>query len=129
MKKCIFLVALWLITNGLNAAPETNRVGNISVPSGVTMTSFSTSKPNYQMGKFGVRITALPESTIDVIRYVWIEDFQRGLKPAVDRLKVLPTVVFDDVSENDAKRMLANLKALGCEADITRSREDKYQMP
>ena len=120
----ISMVALCLLINGLNAGSETNLVGNISVPQGVTMASFFTSKPNYQKGNCGVRITALPEATMNVIRYVWIEDFQKGLKPAVDRLKVLPAIVFDDVSENDAKRMVVNLKALGCEVDYTRTKQD-----
>jgi hypothetical protein len=95
---------------------ETEKVGNIHVPPGVKMRSYSTNEPNYEIGNCMVTITALPESKMNVVTYVWIENFQKGLKPTVDKLEVIPAVMFDDVAESDAKRIVSNLIHLGCSA-------------
>ena len=80
------------------------------------MRSYSTSEPNYQAGDCTITITALPEPKMEVVKYVWIEDFQKGLKPTVDKLEVLPAVIFDNAAESDAKRIVHNLTQLGCSA-------------
>lgn len=115
----------FLNVNGTRAESVSNSVGNISVPSGVVMRSFSTSQPNYLKGDCIVRITTMPKSAFNVIRYVWIEDLQKGLKPTVDKLQAVPAVVFDDVDRDDAKRIVANLKSLGCMAEYTISKKTK----
>jgi len=108
------IIAVFLITGCDKTSPE--KVGNVHVPSGVKMRSYSTLEPNYEIGNCIVTITALPESKGKVITYVWIEDFQNGLKPTVEKLEVIPAVVFDDVAESDAKRIVRNLRQLGCSA-------------
>jgi len=119
MKRSLVVIVAVLVSVILSmAAPEQKTVGSISIPPGVTMRSYSTSEPNYLKGNYVVRITALPESKMRVIQYVWIEDMQKGLKTTVDKLNATPAVIFDDVSEADAKRMVGNLKQLGCSAEF-----------
>lgn len=112
-------LTVWLSGTSSMAGAAQKTVGNISVPPGVSMRSYSYAEPNYLKGNCSVRITAVPESRMPVIQYVWIENMPEGLQSAVERLKAAPTVLFDDVSEADAKRMVENLKRLGCGAEFT----------
>lgn len=115
------IIVAFLITGCDKTETENQKVGNVHVPPGVKMRSYSTNEPNYEIGDCIVTITALPESKGKVIRYVWVENFQKGLKPTVEKLEVIPAVVFDDVAESDAKRIVSNLIHLGCSA--------KYETP
>ena len=79
------LSAFLLIGCGKNE-PEQHKVGNLDVPNGVTMRAYSTSEPNYEKGNCLLTIAKLPQSKMNVIKYIWIEDFQKGLKPTVEKL-------------------------------------------
>lgn len=113
----VSIVTLFLcISCGGRNESKDRKVGNISVPSEVTMRSYSFSEPNYQKGNCVVTITELPQNTMKVIKYIWVEDVQKGLKSTAQKVKTVPAVVFDDVAEGDAKRIVMNLKKLGCMA-------------
>jgi len=85
-------------------------------PEGVTMGPNPYPQPSFNPGECKVILSEIPDQDMDVIKYVWLEDFNKGLQPTVEKLKTLPCIVFDGVSEEDAKRIRENLIYLKCKA-------------
>ena len=65
-----------------------------------------------------------PDHAMSWIMMARVENFQKGLKPTVEKLEVVPAVVFDDVAESDAKRIVSNLIHLGCSAKYEHRKQE-----
>lgn len=76
--------------------------------------------PSFNPGDYKVIVTEVPEAKMNVVRYIWVEDFQKGLTSTAEMLEELPAVAFDGVSEQDAKRIVENLALLKCKASYER---------
>ena len=101
----------------------------IEPPPGVELKRTSATEPNFDAGGFGVVVSAIPRNKMPVVKYVFSEYPPGGLKHAVQTLKDLPALVFLDVSEDDASRMLANLETLGCEAAVHPMADVQHLVP
>lgn len=97
-------------------------VGQLKVPIGMKMRSLNKGAANYLAGGYSVLISQIPQSKMKTITYIWAENSSRSLRDIVSGTKVLPFEVFKAVSEEDAIRMVANLKMLGCEASYKKAK-------
>ena len=98
-------------------------LADVTPPKGVIMGPNPYPKPSFNPGNCSVVVSALPEERMNVIQYIWLEDFNQGLAPTVEKMKQLPVVVFTNVSLADAERIVTNLKFLKCTASFAENKE------
>lgn len=115
MKKPLTLLLLLFISFSAYA--------RVHPPKGVTMGPNPYPEPSFNPGGFKVILTEIPESKMSVVQYIWVEDFQKGLKYTAEKLEKMPVVAFDGVFEEDAKRIVKNLIFLKCKASYEKKEE------
>ena len=57
-------------------------LADVTPPKGVVMGPNPFPKPSFNPGNYNVVVSAVPEEQMNVIRYIWVEDFNQGLKPS-----------------------------------------------
>jgi ribosomal protein L7/L12 len=94
------------------------KIGNFEVPNNIKMRSYTTEK-NYEDGNYKVTITSIPTKKLQIIKYMWLENLNAGLRKNKEKLDQIPSIVFSGVSIEDSIRMVENLVTLGANANFS----------